>query len=104
MSRIINISIVVAAVLAGEVIAADRPAGDQVTLRNGTRLRGLLFERSPQSLTLLVSEKWLRTAQPKIHESGMSKTVAGHKAGLEQLVERLQAEAKREAEAAKKKG
>ncbi len=100
LARMILSLIVVVALLTGEATAADRPAGDHVALKNGTRLRGLVFERSPQVVTLLVSEKSLRATQPRFHESALAKTVAEHKAGLEQLVERLQAEPKREAPAA----
>ena len=72
--------------------AADRLAGDQVLLRNGFKLRGVLFEQSDKSVTLLVSAKWLSTTNAKLHQSSKRETMAAHEAGLEQLVRRLKAE------------
>ncbi len=72
--------------------AADRPAGDQVTLRNGVKLRGVLFEQPDKSVTLLVSAKWLLVTNAKLHQSSRPQTVAANTAGLEQAVRRLKAE------------
>lgn len=72
--------------------AADRPAGDQLTLRNGSKLRGVLFEQSDKSVTLLVSAKWLSVANAKLHQTAQPQNTDGHKAGLEQAVRRLKAE------------
>ncbi len=69
--------------------AADRLAGDHITLRSGSKLRGVLFEQSDKSVTLLVSAKWLSTTNAKLHQSSQPQTVAAHKAGLEQAVRRL---------------
>jgi hypothetical protein len=67
-------------------------AGDQVGLRNGSKLRGVLFEQTDKSVTLLVSAKWLSTTNAKLHQSSRPQTIAAHEAGLEQLVQRLKAE------------
>lgn len=75
--------------IASTTIAADRPAGDLVTLRNGAKLRGVLFEQSDKSITLLVSEKWLATTNAKLHPPTRQQNVADHKAGLEHAVRRL---------------
>ena len=72
--------------------AADRLAGDHITLRNGSKLRGVLFEQSDKSVTLLVSAKWLSTTNAKLHQTARQQTVAAHEAGLEQAVQRLKAE------------
>lgn len=68
---------------------ADRPAGDVVTLRSGSKLRGALFEQSPQSLTLLVSAKWLSAANAKLHQTARPQTIAANKLGLERVLRRL---------------
>ena len=72
--------------------AADRLAGDHLTLRNGSKLRGVLFEQSDKSVTVLVSAKWLSMTNAKLHQTAQPQTVAAHKAGLEQAVQRLTAE------------
>jgi hypothetical protein len=72
--------------------AADRVAGDHIVLRNGSKLRGVLFEQSDKSVTLLVSAKWLSTTNTKLHQSSRPETVAANKSGLEQAVQRLKAE------------
>ncbi len=72
--------------------AADRLAGDHITLRNGSKLRGVLFEQSDKSVTLLVSAKWLSTTNAKLHQTARPQTVDAHEAGLEQAVQRLKAE------------
>lgn len=72
--------------------AADRLAGDHITLRNGSKLRGVLFEQSDKSVTLLVSAKWLSTTNAKLHQTSRPQTVVAHMAGLEQAVRRLTAE------------
>lgn len=79
--------------------AADRQAGDHVALRNGSKLRGVLFEQSDKSVTLLVSAKWLSVTNAKLHQMSRPQTVATHKAGLEQAVQRLKAEPPPAAEA-----
>lgn len=71
---------------------ADRPAGDLVTLRSGSKLRGVLFEQSPQSLTLLVSAKWLSAANAKLHQTARPQTIAANKLGLERAIRRLKSE------------
>ncbi len=78
--------------LAATAGAADRLAGDLVTLRNGSKLRGVLFEQSDNSVTMLVSTKWLSVTSVKLHQTTRPQTVAAHKAGLEQAVQRLKAE------------
>lgn len=72
--------------------AADRPVADQVSLRNGSKLRGVLMEQSDKSLTLLVSAKWLSATNAKLHQTARQHTVAANTAGLEQVVRRLKAE------------
>lgn len=72
--------------------AADRLAGDHVALRNGSKLRGVLFERSETSVGLLVSAKWLSVTNAKLHQSSRPQTIAANKAGLEQTVRRLAAD------------
>ncbi|RLT12679.1 MAG: hypothetical protein DWI21_00400 [Planctomycetota bacterium] len=72
--------------------AADRPVADQVTLRNGSKLRGVLMEQSDKSLTLLVSAKWLSAANAKLHQAARQHTIAANTTGLEQAVRRLKAE------------
>ena len=79
--------------------AADRMAGDHITLRNGSKLRGVLFEQSDRSVTLLVSAKWLSTTNAKLYQTARPQTVAAHEAGLEQVVQRLKAEPPAAAEA-----
>jgi hypothetical protein len=72
--------------------AADRLAGDHITLRNGSKLHGVLFERSDKSVTLLVSAKWLSATNTKLHQTARQQTIADNTAGLEQAVRRLKAE------------
>lgn len=72
--------------------AADRSAGDQVTLRNGSKLRGVLFEHSDKLLTLLVSSKWLSTVNAKLSLTAHPQNAEAHKTGLQQAVRRLKAE------------
>ena len=72
--------------------AADRPASDQVTLRSGSKLRGIVFEQSDKSITLLVSAKWLSATNAKLSQSARQQNVETHTAGLEQVVRRLKAE------------
>lgn len=72
--------------------AADRLSGDLVMLRNGSKLRGVLFEQSDKSLTLLVSAKWLSATNAKLHQTSRPQTVAANRAGLEQAVRRLTAQ------------
>ena len=72
--------------------AADRTVGDHVTLRNGSKLRGVLLENSDKSVTLLVSAKWLSVTNTKLHQTSRVQTVANNKTGLEQAVRRLKAE------------
>ena len=69
--------------------AADRLAGDLITLRNGSRLRGVLFEQSDKSITLLVSAKWLSTANAKLLQPAKQQNIETHMAGLEQALRRL---------------
>ena len=76
--------------------AVSKPATDQVTLRSGIRLRGMLFETGGESTTLLVSSSWLKTTNAKLLESARAKTAANHTAALERLIERLNAEMARE--------
>lgn len=80
------------AALTSSAHAADRLAGDHITLRNGSKLRGVLFEQSDKSVTLLVAAKWLSTTNAKLHQTARPQTVAAHEAGLEQAVQRLKAE------------
>lgn len=70
---------------------ADRPGTDQVTLRNGSKLRGVLMEQSDKSLTLLVSAKWLSATNAKQHQTARQHTIAANTTGLEQVVQRLKA-------------
>lgn len=84
---------VILATITATADAADRPACDQITLRNGTKLRGVLFEQSDKSVTLLVSEKWLSAANAKLHQTSRPQNIAAHKTGLEQAVQRLKADA-----------
>ncbi len=78
--------------LAATADAADRPAGDHVTLRNGAKLRGVLFENSDKSVTLLVSAKWLVVTNAKLHLTSRPQTIAANKSGLEQALRRLTTE------------
>lgn len=71
---------------------ADRPVADQIAMRNGSKLRGVLMEQSDKSLTLLVSAKWLSAANAKLHQTARQHTIAANTAGLEQIVRRLKAE------------
>lgn len=87
----VRMAVLIAAVTSS-ADAADRLAGDQVLLRNGSKLRGVLFEQSDKSVTLLVSAKWLSVTNAKLHQSSRRETMAAHEAGLEQLVRRLKAE------------
>ncbi len=87
----LRIAMILAA-LTSSAGAADRLAGDHITLRNGSKLRGVLFEQSDKSVTLLVSAKWLSTTSGKLHQTARPQTVAAHEAGLEQAVQRLKAE------------
>ena len=72
--------------------AADRPASDHVTLRNGSKLRGIVFEQSDKSLTMVVSAKWLAATNAKMSQPVRQQNVEAHTAGLEQVVRRLKAE------------
>ena len=74
------------------VHGADRPAADQITLRNGSKLRGVLLEQSDKSVTLLVSAKWLSATNAKLHHSARQQTIDGNTTALEQAVRRLKAE------------
>ncbi|HLQ45669.1 MAG TPA: hypothetical protein VK137_13115, partial [Planctomycetaceae bacterium] len=56
------------------------------------RLRGMLFGRQDSSTALLVSAKWLKTANASLLDAQQAKTIAEHKAALEQLAQRLDAE------------
>ena len=78
--------------IAATADAADRPAGDLVTLRNGIRLRGVLFEQCDKSVTLLVSAKWLSATNAKLPQASRPQAVAANRSGLEQAVRRLKAE------------
>ena len=80
------------AVIGSAVHAADRPASDHVTLRNGSKLRGVVFEQSDQSLTLLVSAKSLAATNAKLSQPTRQQNVDAHTAGLEQAVRRLKAD------------
>jgi hypothetical protein len=73
--------------------AADRAASDHVTLRNGSKLRGILFEQTDKSVTLLVSAKWLLATNAKLHQLTRQQNVETHTAGLEQAVRRLKSAA-----------
>ena len=88
------------AFIASTAHAADRTASDQVTLRNGSKLRGIVFEQSDKSLTLLVSAKWLSTTNAKMSQTVRQQNVDAHTAGLEQAVQRLKAERPPEGNAA----
>ncbi len=86
-------------------LAADRNQGavmhrspvDQVAMRGGPKLRGMLFATSEdKSATLLVSAKWLKEANAKLFENQQRSTITAHSAGLEQLVKRLEVELARE--------
>jgi hypothetical protein len=91
--------VLILAAITSSADAADRLAGDQVVLRNGVKLRGVLFEQSDKSVTLLVASKWLSTTNAKLHQSSRRETIDAHQAGLEQLVRRLKAEPPPAAEA-----
>ena len=80
------------AVIGSAAHAADRPASDHVTLRNGSKLRGVVFEQSDQSLTLLVSAKSLAATNAKLSQPTRQQNVDAHTAGLEQAVRRLKAD------------
>lgn len=80
------------ALVATVAVAADRPAGDFVTLRNGSKLRGVLFEQSDKSVTLLVSAKWLSATNAKLAATARTQTLATHAAGLEQAQRRMKSE------------
>lgn len=86
--RFVFVLVAIASIAKG----ADRPAGDHVTLRSGSKLRGVLFEQSPQSFTLLVSAKWLSAANAKLHQTARPQTIAANKLGLEQALRRLKSE------------
>ncbi len=83
---------VVLVTFAAPADAADRLAGDLVSLRNGSKLRGVLFEQSDKSITLLVSAKWLSATNAKLHQTSRSQTISANRAGLEQAVRRLTAQ------------
>lgn len=72
--------------------AADRPASDHVTLRNGSKLRGIVFEQSDKSLTMVVSAKWLTATNAKMSPPARQQNVEAHAVGLEQVVRRLKTE------------
>lgn len=77
--------------------AVHRSPADQVAVRGGPKLRGMLFATSEdKSTTLLVSAKWLKETNAKFFETQQHSTIASHSAGLEQLVKRLEAELARE--------
>ena len=81
--------------------AADRPKVaavlrlpvDQVAVRGGLKLRGMLFAQGEdQSVTLLVSAKWLKGANAEWFATQRRKTLDAHSLALEQAVERLEKE------------
>ncbi len=78
-------------VICSKTQAADRPTSDQVTLRNGSKLRGIAFEQSDKSLLLLVSTKWLAVTNAKLSQPTRQQNVDTHTTGLEQAVRRLKA-------------
>ena len=80
------------AVIGSAAHAADRPASDHVTLRNGSKLRGVVFEQSDQSLTLLVSAKSLAATNAKLSQPTRQQNVDAHTAGFEQAMRRLKAD------------
>lgn len=81
------------AVMASTTQAADRTASDHVTLRNGSKLRGILFEQTDKSVTLLVSAKWLLATNAKLHQTTRQQNVETNALGLEQAVRRLKSAA-----------
>lgn len=88
-------------VVGNELVAADKPnrptearsAVDQVALRSGTRLRGLLFGHDAAGrVSLLVRSEWLRTAQPKLFDEQLRAAVDEQQRADEQLRQRLRDE------------
>lgn len=81
--------------------AADRPKVavvlrlpvDQVAVRGGLKLRGMLFAQGEdKSVTLLTSAKWLKGANAEWFATQRRKTLDAHSLALEQAVERLEKE------------
>lgn len=81
--------------------AAEKPArsqethtvGDQVTLRGGVRLRGLLFDHQPAGKTTLLSRSdWLQATHPRLFDEHVRVTRDEQSAALDQLQQRLRAE------------
>lgn len=69
----------------------NRPVVDQISLKSGVRLRGMLSDRSETSTTMLVSAQWLKAANKTLFESARAKTISEHSAALRQVVESLEA-------------
>ena len=73
-----------------KVAAVQRAPVDQVAVRGGPKLRGMLFAQGEdKSVTLLVSAKWLKGANAEWFATQRRKTLDAHLLALEQAVERL---------------
>ncbi len=73
--------------------ATTRPVVDQVAVRGGPKLRGMLFaQRADKSVTLLVSAKWLKGTNAEWLATQKRKTLDDHSLALQQAVERLDRE------------
>lgn len=86
--------------------AADRPKAatavvrsvvDQVAVRGGPKLRGMLFAQAEdKSVTLLVSAKWLKSTHAEWFAKQQRKTLDAHSIALDRAIERIDQELKTE--------
>ena len=92
------IALVAASSIIASALAADRPKPttamrpvvDQVAVRSGPKLRGMLFAQAEdKSVTLLVSARWLKGANPESFTKQRQKTIDLHKLASEHATDRL---------------
>jgi hypothetical protein len=95
-SRAMLAAVLIFAVLAGAPARAEPPAAlaelgvDQITLKQGPRLRGTVFERAADGqLSIAVSRAWLREAYPRFHETVLAEEEAERDAAIRELRDRL---------------
>ncbi|MCX7421598.1 MAG: hypothetical protein NT013_18910 [Planctomycetia bacterium] len=95
------IALVAASSIIASALAADRPKPatamrpvvDQVAVRSGPKLRGMLFAQAEdKSVTLLVSARWLKGANPESFTKQRQKTIDLHKLASEHATDRLDKE------------
>ena len=77
--------------------AAVRSVVDQVAVRGGPKLRGMLFAQAEdKSVTLLVSAKWLKSTNAEWFAKQQRKTLDAHSIALDRAIERIDQELKTE--------